>query len=119
MDEELKEYLESMRAETRGEFEAMRHENAAAHADTRHQFEVMTERLEGKIALVAEGVVGANERIDRLDAKVEHLGAKVEYLDTKVDHLAAEMKKEFGDVRSLIKFTYTDLDTRVRKLEQH
>ncbi|HJQ39180.1 MAG TPA: hypothetical protein VKB93_18735 [Thermoanaerobaculia bacterium] len=97
MDEELKEYLESMRAETRDHFEV----------------------LENKIALVAEGVLGVNQRVDRLDGKVEHLAAKVEYLDTKVDHLAAEMRREFGDVRSLIKFTYTDLDQRVRKLEQH
>lgn len=129
MDEELKAYLDSMRAE-----------NAAAHVETRRyaeqlisetrtDFGAVWERFESKIELVAEGVLGANERIDRLDAKVDgleakvdrletrvdHLDTKVDRLETKVDHLAGEMRSGFAGVRSLI----TSLDRRVTTLEQH
>ena len=115
MDEELKAYLDSMRAE-----------NAAAHVETRRyaeqlisetrtDFGAVWERFESKIELVAEGVLGANERIDRLDAKVDGLDAKVDRLETKVDHLAGEMRSGFASVRSLI----TSLDGRVTTLEQH
>lgn len=114
MADDLKELLE-----------AMRQENAAAHAETRRQseqaaaetrrhseqvaletrrhFEVVAERLEAKIDTVAEGVIAANERIDRLDAKV--------------DALASDMAKEFNDVRPMIKFSHHELDRRLRTLE--
>jgi outer membrane murein-binding lipoprotein Lpp len=115
MDQELREYLESMQAETQRHFEAVK------------------EHIQDKIALVAEGVLGTNERIDRLDtkvdrletkvdhldAKVDHLETKVDRLETKVDHLADEMKNGFADVRAMITLSHTQLDTRVRKLEQH
>jgi archaellum component FlaC len=83
-------------------------------AEMRDRFEV----VEHKIALVAEGVLGANERIDRLEGKVEHLAGRIDYLSVKVNHLAAEMNSDFGDLRSLMKYSYTDLDQRVRNLEQ-
>ena len=86
MDEELKKLIESTAAETR-----------------RH-FEVVAERLESKIDLVAEGVITANERITRLE--------------TKVDDLASDLANEFDDVRSMIKFSHHELDRRLRTLEE-
>jgi chromosome segregation ATPase len=122
MDEDLKQLLETMRqenaaahAETRRELRQenanahvetrreLRQENANAHVETRRHFEVVAERLETKIDLVTEGVIHANERIDRLDAKV--------------DTLAEEMADEFNDIRSMIKFSHHDLDRRLRSLE--
>jgi len=52
MDEELKKLIENTATETR-----------------RH-FDVVAERLESKIDTVAEGVVAANQRLDRLEAKM-------------------------------------------------
>lgn len=121
MDEDLKKLFESTAAETR-----------------RH-FDVVAERLETKIGLVAEAVVGTNERIDRvevrisgfeekiegldvkvgvLDSKVGALGEQVAALDEKIDDLSANMAREFNDVRSMIKFSHHELDRRVRTLEE-
>ena len=86
MDEDLKKLIESTAAETR-----------------RH-FEVVAKRLESKVDLLAEGVNGANERIDRLDAKL--------------DRLAAGIANDFNDVRSMIKFSHHELDRRLRTLEE-
>ncbi len=86
MDDELRKLIESTAAETR-----------------RH-FEVVGERLESKIELVAEGVITANERITRLDIKV--------------DDLATELANEFDNVRSMIKFSHHELDRRLRTLEE-
>jgi len=104
MDEELRRLLESMEQKTAAQFEAMQQRNDAAHTETRRHFGVVAERLETKIELVAEGVVAANERIDRLDAKV--------------DQLADHITNEFSDVRSLITLSHTQLDRRVRTLEE-
>jgi outer membrane murein-binding lipoprotein Lpp len=127
MDEELKKFIESTAVETR-----------------RH-FDVVAERLESRIEIVAEGVLSNSERIGRLDAKVDHLGSKVDHLDAKVDHLdtkaihldskvdqldrrvgqldskvdqlSANMKTEFSDIRSMIKFSHAELDRRLRTVE--
>src|SRR5688572_12529365 len=79
MDEELKNLIESTAVETR------------------RQFEVVAERLETKIEIVAEGVLACNERIERL---------------------ASDIADEFNDVRSMIKFSHHELDGRVRTLER-
>jgi len=79
MDEDLKKLIESTAAETR-----------------RH-FDVVAEQLESKIDTVAEGVVGCNERIERLETT---------------------MKEEFAEVRSMIKFSHQELDRRLRTLEE-
>lgn len=79
MDEDLKKLIETTSAETR-----------------RH-FDVVAERLESKIDVVAEGVVACTERIDRFEAK---------------------MHEEFNEVRSMIKFSHHELDRRVRTLDR-
>ncbi|HEX6098165.1 MAG TPA: hypothetical protein VF432_17695 [Thermoanaerobaculia bacterium] len=82
-DDELKRFIESTAEKTR-----------------RH-FDVVAERLDSKLDLLAEGVTGAVDR-----------------LDSKIDRLAAEMANEFNDVRSMIKFPHhADLQARVERLE--
>jgi chaperonin cofactor prefoldin len=66
-------------------------------SETRRHFDVIAERLEQKVEVVAEGVVTANQRIERFEAA---------------------MKEEFADVRSMIKFSHAELDRRVRTLEE-
>jgi galactokinase len=62
----------------------------------RRHFDVVAESLRTDISKVAEGVLATNERLDR--------------------H-AEEMRKEFVEVRSMIKFSYSELDRRVSHLE--
>lgn len=96
--------MSAMDEELRLVLEAMRRENAAAHTETRRHFEVVAEGLESKMDAVAESAIAANERIDRLDAKV--------------DRLEGRMHAEFDDVRSMIKFSHHELDRRLRMLEE-
>ena len=77
--------------------DAMRQESAAAHVETRRHFDVVGEDLRREIGIVAEGVGANTERIERL---------------------SLDMKEEFADVRSMIKFSHAELDRRVRSLEQ-
>jgi uncharacterized protein YceH (UPF0502 family) len=110
MNDELREMFETMRREMaqiganseRMAAEARAHSDRNA-AETRRHFDVVAERLESKIETIAEGVVAANERIDRLDAKV--------------DRLAADMDDGFNETRSMIKFSHHELDRRLRSLE--
>jgi hypothetical protein len=96
MEEKLKEFLE-----------AMRQENAAAHAETRrqaetlaaegrHLFNVVGESLSGKIELVAEGVGAINEKLDREDADIRR-----------------EMREGFAETYALIRFSHAELDRRI------
>ncbi len=48
----------------------------------------------------------------------EHLTVVDESLSRRIDHLEAAMQEGFEDTSSLIRFAYTDLDRRIRVLEQ-
>lgn len=107
MDEELKRYLDLMRQETAGSLaetrawserivtETREHSERVA-AQTRRHFDVVAERLRHEIQTVAEGVVANTERIERF---------------------SIDMKAEFSDVRSMIKFSHSELDRRITTLE--
>lgn len=64
--------------------------------DVRRHLGVLIENLDGKIQLVAEGVIAVDQKIDRVHA---------------------ELKAEIGEVKTLLTFSYTDLDRRVRRRE--
>ena len=59
-------------------------------------FDVVAERLEGQIRLVAEG---------------HHL------IREELKAFRAEVAGEFSELRSMIKFSYAELDRRIRTLE--
>ena len=61
----------------------MREEKAAAHADTRRHFEVLTEGTRKDIQIVAESVLQLSEKLDRTAAN----------LDGKIDRTAAETRQ--------------------------
>jgi hypothetical protein len=77
-------------------FDSMRHENAAAHSDTRRHFEVLAEGTRKDIQLVAESVVRLSEKLARTDDKIERTAA---------------------ETQAMIKFSHVEIDRRVRSLE--
>ncbi len=103
-------------------FGAMREQNAAAHAETRAQFEqarrqfeetanrlsaenrqyfeVAAEAFKHQVQLIAEKVIGVTEELRR------------ETFDIR-----QEMRTGFADTQAMIKFSHAELDRRVRALE--
>jgi hypothetical protein len=96
-DDELKKYLDGIRQE-----------NAAAHAETRRFFEVLTERTRHEIGIVAEKVIDLDEKVTRLDEK----------LDRRTDDVETRMERGFVETQAMIKFSHAELDRRVRTLEE-
>ena len=68
--------------------------------EIKRHFGVVAEGLRTEIQQVAEGVVNLNEKFDREIGALRH-----------------EMKTEFNEVKSMIKFSYTDLDRRISTVE--
>ena len=84
-------------------FDAMERRQDATDArleDTRRHLGILIENLDGKIQLVAEGVINVDQKIDRVRAE-----------------LKTELKAEIGEVKTLLRVSYSDLDRRVRRLE--
>jgi len=69
--------------------------------EVKRHFSVVAEGLEHKIQQVAEGIANLNEKVDR-----------------EMTALRQEMRTEFGEVKSMLKFSYTELDRRIRSLEE-
>jgi hypothetical protein len=63
-------------------FDSLRQENAAAHAETRRHFEVLTEGTRKDIQLVAESVTLLSDKLDRtatsLDEKIGRTAAETQ-----------------------------------------
>ena len=104
MDQELVEYLDrrfnEFRNELRNELRNdvrndlndlrtdLRAEMAAGDAETRRHFDVVAEHLMGKIQLVAEGVIGVDQKVDRLS---EEMRAGFQTVDRRILHLEARV----------------------------
>ena len=71
-------------------------DNAQMEEIKRH-FGVVIEGLESKIQIVAEGISNVDEKLERF---------------------RQEFKEEFEEVKSMIKFSYAELDRRVQTLEE-
>ncbi|MEK7363165.1 MAG: hypothetical protein AAB016_04245 [candidate division NC10 bacterium] len=103
MDPELVGYLDERFGAIDQRFDAMERRQDATDArleDTRRHLGVLIENLDGKIQLVAEGVINLDQKIDRVR-----------------DELKIELKTEIGEVKALLRVSYSDLDHRVRRLE--
>ena len=81
-------------------FEEMQRRNDEAHAETRRHFDVAQEAMHGQIQLLAEKVTMVDDRLTREAADIR-----------------TEMRQGFAETHALIKFSYNDLDRRVRTLE--
>lgn len=133
MDEDLKRLIEETSAATHRRFDEavgeLRHENAETRqqltsvaeglrqdirnvderigetrqemrvvaTDLRRHFDVTAEDFRHQVQLVAEGVDNVNERFD---------------------YLTRDMKHEFAESRAMIQISYSDLDRRLRSLEE-
>jgi uncharacterized protein YceH (UPF0502 family) len=111
-DDDLKSLLDVMRAENAAAHtETRRHVDVTAketrgHVDltareSRSHFDVTAERLEGKIAAVAESVANVNESLGR-----------------RIDGVGSRMDHGFAETQAMIKFSHAELDRRLAKLEE-
>ena len=64
--------------------------------DSRRHLGILIENLDGKIQIVAEGVIN---------------------VDRKIDRVQAELKGEIAEVKTFLQVSYAGLDRRVRRLE--
>lgn len=65
--------------------------------EIKRYFSVVAEGLRGEIRQVSEGVVN---------------------LDEKLERFRREVAEEFGEVKSMIRLSYAELDRRIRTLEE-
>ncbi len=92
MDQELVEYLDrrfndfrnALRNELRND---LRSDLNDLRTDRRH-FDVVAEHLMGKIKLVAEGVIGVDQKVDRLTAEIR---SEFQNVDRRLLHLQAQV----------------------------
>lgn len=113
MDQELVAFLEKqfgesaqqiarLREETGQQFASLREETAQQFAETNRRFEgvedsirytqITVEQMRDEIQLLAEGVSGFSE---------------------KLDTVRTELKAEIGEVRDLLRLSYSDLNRRI------
>ena len=96
--------------------------------DIKRHFDVVAERLEGQIRQVAEGVVLNGERIGGVENRLDRLEARTDRLETELhagfakvneraDRFEGEVGANFAEVKSMIKFSYAELDRRISNLE--
>ncbi len=76
---------------------ATKQELREQQAETRRHFEVVAEGLRSEIRQVAEGVLSVDEKLGRF---------------------RQEVQAEFDEIKAMIKFSYAELDRRVRTLEE-
>ncbi|MFZ2491034.1 MAG: hypothetical protein WA208_06090 [Thermoanaerobaculia bacterium] len=105
MDEELRRYLDLMRQETAESLAETREHSERIAAETREQtwlhFDIVAERLEAKIATIAEAVIHVDQKLDREAADIR-----------------SEMRRGFADTQAMIKFSHSELDRRIMTLEE-
>ena len=79
MDQAPDEHLDRRFREFREGFrEDLRTELAASAAETRRHMDVVTERLMSKLQLVAEGIIGVDQKLDRLATEMRGEFKKVD-----------------------------------------
>ena len=99
---------EQLRTELRTEIsDVKRHSDILAEElrteirDVKRHSDVVAESLRGEIRLVAEGVAGLDQKFTQEFVTVRE-----------------EIREQIGEVKSLIRVTYGDLDRRVQALER-
>ena len=104
--------------------------------EIKQHFVIVAEGLESKIELVAEGhavlraemkagIGGVKTEVGELRSEVNVVRSEVGGLRSEVGKLRSdvgsfrtEVKQEFSDVRSMIKLSYAEIDTRIGNLER-
>ena len=104
--------------------------------EIKQHFGIVAEGLESKIELIAEGhallrsemkssigevkteVRDLRSEVDVVRSEVGGLRAEVGELKSDVGSFRTEVKQDFSDVRSMIKLSYAEIDTRIGNLER-
>jgi len=111
-DEELKRLLDAYaeRIESKFEkrfdavdsrFEALDKKVDAKVAELRSHFDTTVEHFDRKFDFLAEGLINLDEKLERKTSAIE-----------------TRMEQGFAETHALIKFSYSELDRRVRATEQ-
>ncbi len=90
--------------------------------EIKQHFGVVAEGLESKIEIIAEGHAllrsEMKSSIGDLRSEVGELRSEVDQFRSEVGTFRSEVRQDFGDVRSMIKLSYTEIDTRIGTLER-
>lgn len=95
--EGLQEVRTELRAEIRVGLHGVRTELRTEIQDVKRHSDVVAESLRSEIRLVAEGVAGLDEKFTS------------EFVNVR-----GEIREQIGDVKSLIRASYGDLDRRIK-----
>jgi uncharacterized coiled-coil DUF342 family protein len=95
---ELRTEVGGLRAELRAEVGGLRNEIA----DVKRHADVIAEGLRSDIRTVAEGVAGLDEKFT-----------------LEFESVREEFREQIGEVKSLLRVSYGDLDRRVQSLEKN
>jgi len=80
-------------------------------AETRRHFDVAVERLEARFQ-------GMNEAIDEVGERLGRLETRVDGLAERLDSVEERIIRESTETRAMIRMSYTELDRRLRSLEE-
>ncbi len=80
-------------------------------AETRRHFDVVVERLENRFQ-------GMNEAIDQMADRLLRLETRVDRLEERFTRVEETIVRESGETRAMIRLSYTELDRRLRSLEE-
>lgn len=121
-DEELKSLFEAMRqenaaahADTRAEIAAVRIDNAAAHAETRVNLRAYTDEKISELRRHFDVLTEAVRHEVQLVA--EGYQALDNKLEREVHRLEDKMGHGFADTQAMIRISHGTLDRRLRKVE--
>lgn len=118
VDEEIRAEFQAVRGEMSAMEERLRREIAAGDAETRRHMGVLTEGLRHDVQVVAEGVVMANEAIERLrgdvrrelDERFELMRLGFEAARRHTDGVAETLRQEIRVVADGLDATNRSLD---------
>jgi chromosome segregation ATPase len=80
-------------------------------AETRRHFDVVVERLEVRFQGMNEAIDGVGERLGRLETRVDAVGQRLDSVEERII-------RESTETRAMIRLSYTELDRRLRSLEE-
>ncbi len=89
----------------------------------KNHFEILLEHIESNTQLLAEGLVGVNERLDKVDGRLEKVDGRLDKADGRLDRLEAGQEIIKTDVRDikrnmgLINSIANDHETRLQGVE--
>jgi predicted RNase H-like nuclease (RuvC/YqgF family) len=97
--------------------------------EIKQHFGVVAEGLESKIEIIAEGhallrsemkssIGDLRSEVGELRSEVDQFRSEVGTFRSEVSTFRSEVRQDFGDVRSMIKLSYTEIDTRIGTLER-